>query len=392
MRFLRLIWSCILLVSPQLRRVPPSRGRLQVSVQESLDCVRSRSLILHCSSPLIHPRVLACLHVRAVCAPPAAAAAVAAHRSCSSAALVSLASAAHAVVSPLHSNSWSDTVRLQGPHCHKERQRWSFRTGRRFASCLRGGGRGKFSAGRRCAGAGCRFTSRTATSLRYQEGKERCGHTFPPPGGSRHLDVDWALGNRWAGRRCVKPHIREFGCSRATPELVCFPTILITFGWDGGLGDHTRPPGLRQGTTVCVHTSMDMEQQSDHKLRRHTGRAYWFVGHPSCRPGVQESENSPELTVSMSSGHSVEFQVRRASWEAPSSITLDHGDLLVVDGLAQSEHAHRTVSRLQGPRENLAFRWVTQHAASCPLAGVVGCVLSSCVQGLAEPGSRRLGE
>ena len=50
---------------------------------------------------------------RAVCAPPASAA-VAPHSS-SFAALVSPASAADAVVSPLHSNSWSDTVRLQGP-------------------------------------------------------------------------------------------------------------------------------------------------------------------------------------------------------------------------------------------------------------------------------------
>ena len=46
---------------------------------------------------------------------------------------------------------------------------------------------------------------------------------------------------------------------------------------------------------------------------------------------------------------------------------------------------------LQGPRLNLAYRWVTQHAASCPLASVVGCVLPSCVQGLAEAGSRGLG-
>ena len=66
----------------------------------------------------------------------------------------------------------------------------------------------------------------------------------------------------------------------------------------------------------------------------------------------------------------------------PLSITFDHGDLLVTDGPAQSEYAHRTVPWLQGPRVNLTYRWVTQHAASCPLAGVVGCVLSSCVQGL----------
>ena len=69
---------------------------------------------------------------------------------------------------------------------------------------------------------------------------------------------------------------------------------------------------------------------------------------------------------------------------------LRHGDLLVMDG--QLECAHRTVSGLQGPRVNLTYRWVTRHTASCPPAGVVGCVLTSCVQGLAEPSSRRLGD
>ena len=63
-------------------------------------------------------------------------------------------------------------------------------------------------------------------------------------------------------------------------------------------------------------------------------------------------------------------------------------DLLVMDGLTQSEYVHCTASGLQGPRVNLTFRWVAQHIASCPLAGVVGCVLPSCVQGLAEPGPR----
>ena len=87
----------------------------------------------------------------------------------------------------------------------------------------------------------------------------------------------------------------------------------------------------------------------------------------------------------------MEFQVRRASSDVPSSITLDHGDILVMDGLAQSEDVHRTLSGLQGPRVNLTYRWVTRHTASCPLAGVVGCVLPSCVQGSAEPESRDLG-
>ena len=86
--------------------------------------------------------------------------------------------------------------------------------------------------------------------------------------------------------------------------------------------------------------------------------------------------------------------LRRAPCEVPSSFRLDHDDILVVDGLAvdglaQSEYEHRTVSGLKGARVILTSRWVTQHIASCPLAGVICCALPSCVQGLAEPGPHR---
>ena len=72
---------------------------------------------------------------------------------------------------------------------------------------------------------------------------------------------------------------------------------------------------------------------------------------------------------------------RRVSGSVPSSIRLDHGDILVMDGLGQSEYEHCTASELQGPRVDLACRWVAQHTASCPQAGVVGCVLpTSCAR------------
>ena len=45
-------------------------------------------------------------------------------------------------------------------------------------------------------------------------------------------------------------------------------------------------------------------------------------------------QNAPRLIVSMSLGNSVEFKVhRRAPGKVPSSIRLDHGELLVMDGL-----------------------------------------------------------
>ena len=44
----------------------------------------------------------------------------------------------------------------------------------------------------------------------------------------------------------------------------------------------------------------------------------------------------PKVIVSVSLGHSVLFKLRRRAAEnTPSSIRLDHGDHLVVDGLIQ---------------------------------------------------------
>ena len=52
-------------------------------------------------------------------------------------------------------------------------------------------------------------------------------------------------------------------------------------------------------------------------------------------------QSDPKVIVSMSLGSSVDFRVyRRGRRYAPSSIRLDHEDLPVMDGLAQSEYEH----------------------------------------------------
>ena len=152
---------------------------------------------------------------------------------------------------------------------------------------------------------------------------------------------------------------------------------------------------------LCSYANMDMEQQSEHKLNDSSWdgvNSLWSrVAHllspwcargnvptgvnlepvlwlqDSCIPWHSDNEplfgpqNQPKLIVSMSLGHSVEFKVRRrAPGDVPSSIQVDHGDLLVMDGLAQLEYAHRTVSGLQGPRVNLTYSWVS--TARCVLS------------------------
>ena len=97
----------------------------------------------------------------------------------------------------------------------------------------------------------------------------------------------------------------------------------------------------------------------------------------------------PKDIVSMSLGHSALFKLRRHAPEnTHSHIWLDHGDLLVMDGLIQLEYEHSTASELEGPRVNLTFRWISQHIKSCPLAGFIDGALPSDAQDLAEPHSR----
>ena len=96
----------------------------------------------------------------------------------------------------------------------------------------------------------------------------------------------------------------------------------------------------------------------------------------------------PKVIVSISLGHSALFKLRRrVSENTHSQIRLDHGDLLVMDGLTQLEYEHSTASELLGPRVNLTFRWISQYIKSCPLAGLIGGALPSYAQDLAEPHS-----
>ena len=105
-----------------------------------------------------------------------------------------------------------------------------------------------------------------------------------------------------------------------------------------------------------------------------------------------EDSSEPKVIVSMSLGHSVLFKLRRRAPEnTPSQIWLDHGDLLVMDGLTQYEYDHSAASELLGPLVDLEFHGISQHVRFCPQAGSIGCALPSGAQDLAEPHSCGVG-
>ena len=95
-----------------------------------------------------------------------------------------------------------------------------------------------------------------------------------------------------------------------------------------------------------------------------------------------------KLIVSVSLGTFALFSWRRQSCPSDegSSCRLDHGDILVMDGQCQDEFLHRTDPGREQDRINITFRWVKQHASSCPLlkAGVANVCegfISSCYGG-----------
>ena len=116
----------------------------------------------------------------------ACSAATASARVCPGSSYLAVSAVAHTHASILHGacyNSWSDTGGAQGPRGRK-RVKEGVLVWRKICVLSTGGGRGKFSASRLCTGAGCWSLTRKATRHRCQAVKGRCGHTFPPPGGS----------------------------------------------------------------------------------------------------------------------------------------------------------------------------------------------------------------
>ena len=88
-------------------------------------------------------------------------------------------------------------------------------------------------------------------------------------------------------------------------------------------------------------------------MNRYAGPRSCICWHSDNEP-LFGPQYAPKLIDNVSLGNSV---VRRCVWsDVPSLISVDHGDLLVVDGLAQLMYAHRTVSGLQGPQVNLTYR------------------------------------
>ena len=95
------------------------------------------------------------------------------------------------------------------------------------------------------------------------------------------------------------------------------------------------------------------------------------------------SVGMPSSIVSVSLGSFALFRWRRQSCSSnEGSCSLDHGDILVMDGQCQDEFLHRTRPGRDQERINITFRWVKQHVSSCPLfkAGEA-CCLPTCAKG-----------
>ena len=370
------------------------------------------------------------------CAAAAALPAVAAPRSWSTVARLSDAVVAPAHASPMHRacsaggsggflpvqkstsyclrNSWSDTVRVQGPTGTKrvkggvsglaEDLRPVTEVGAGVNLRPAGGVREQVAGSipRRQPGTGTRRVREGAVTSSLHP--EVPGIRFVSPG--RGLDIRQSMGwtkvcettrsGIWVlkgdARTRMLPenldHLRVRWISRGTYE-----TAWVTPGHDClcsyqyGHGAAVRPQTNDPIWHGVIGLCGRRELPTGVNLNRYSGPSSCIRWHSDNEP-LFGPQNSPKLIVSISLGNSVEFKVRRGRGSVPSLITLDHGDLLVMDGLTQSEYVHCTASGLQGPRVNLTFRWVAQHIASCPLSGVMGCVLPSCVQGLAEPDPR----
>ena len=190
-------------------------------------------------------------------------------------------------------NSWSDTVRVQGPTGTRRvkggvsgpvedlRPVSEVEAGVNFRPAGRVRGQVAGSLPRRQPGTGTRRVREGVVTPSLHP--EVPGIQYVSPG--RGLDIRQSMG--WT--KVCNTARSGIWVLKGNARARMLPENLDHLPVDGFLGEHTRPPGLRQGTTVCVHTSMDVEQLSDHKLMTPSGMGLLVCGagsRPFCHLGV----------------------------------------------------------------------------------------------------------
>ena len=370
----------------------------------------------------------ACMsYLDAVLSAPARAPAAALVARCSALSSSAVGLCMHAYGSLVHdacSNSWSDTVRSQGPtgrRCTKGgvsgpaedlRPVSEVETGVNFRPAGRVRGQVAGSLPGKQPGTGTRTGKGSVVTPSLHPEVPDSLSVSPGPGKRIRQLMGWTkvcgTAQSWIwvlkgnARACMFPanldHLRvEWGKQGSYKTAWVTPGHDCLCSYKYGHGAAVRPQtndAIWDGIGLWGRVAPFLSPRCGKKELPTGVNLNHYDGSRSCVRWHSDNESlfgprdSPKLIVSLSLGNPVEFKVRRVSDSVTSSITLDHGDVLVMDGSAQLEYLHCTMPGLQGPRVNLTYRWVAQHTASCPLAGVVGCLLPSCVQGLAEPGSR----
>ena len=143
------------------------------------------------------------------------------------------------------------------------------------------------------------------------------------PANLDHVQVGWrkqgSYKTAWVtpGHDCLCSHAYGHGAAvRAQTDNAV---------WDGVLGLWGRVAPLL--SPRCARR----EVPTGVNLNGYSGPSSCIRWHNDNEP-LFGPQNAPKLIVSMSLGNSVEFKVRRVQGSVPSLITLDHGDLLVMDG------------------------------------------------------------
>ena len=160
-------------------------------------------------------------------------------------------------------NSWSDTGRVQGPTGTKRVKGGFSGPAEDFlpVSQVEAGVNFRPAGGARGQVAGSLPKKQPGTGTRQVKGSV-VTPSLHPAGSWYPIRVSWIRtghqaidgldegGTTRSGIWVLKGNAR----TRMLPENLDH----LQVGWISR--EHTRPPGLRQGTTVCVHTSMDLEQ------------------------------------------------------------------------------------------------------------------------------------
>lgn len=154
-------------------------------------------------------------------------------------------------------------------------------------------------------------------------------------------------------------------------EVMMFGKLIVTkrkMAWYGDEGAHYRYSGIERRPMIWTPLLIELKEKTELVAGEKFNSCLLNLYHNGSESMGWHSDNEPELRkngtiASLSLGPDRKFSFKHRSTGEKISVLLEHGSLLLMQGVIQKHWLHQLppMKKVSDPRINLTFRQINRH-------------------------------